>query len=103
MLFTQYDKDFLAELDKIRNKIIYARITALQFNETPIETIEGRVTEGSINIDGASSLRRTCSLTIVAQDFNYNDYYWGLNTKFKLEIGVENSIAYDLPNIIWFN
>lgn len=103
MLFTQYDKDFLVELDKVRNKIIYARITALQFNETPIETIEGRVTGGSINIDGASSLRRTCSLTIAAQDFNYNDYYWGLNTKFKLEIGVENSIAYDLPDIIWFN
>lgn len=87
----------------MRNKIIYARITALQFNETPIETIEGRVTGGSINIDGASALRRTCSLTIVAQDFNYNEYYWGLNTKFKLEIGVENSIAYDMPDIIWFN
>ena len=103
VLFTQYDKNFLLELDKMRNKIIYARITALQFNETPIETIEGRVTGGSINIDGASALRRTCSLTIVAQDFNYNEYYWGLNTKFKLEIGVENSIAYDMPNIIWFN
>ena len=103
MLFTQYDKDFLLELDKMRNKIIYARITALQFNETPIETIEGRVTGGSINIDGASALRRTCSLTIVAQDFNYNEYYWGLNTKFKLEIGVENAIAYDMPDIIWFN
>lgn len=103
MLFTQYDKDFLLELDKVRNKIIYARITALQFNETPIETIEGRVTGGSINIDGASALRRTCSLTIVAQDLNYNNYYWGLNTKFKLEIGVENSIVCDLSDIIWFN
>lgn len=99
----QYDKDFLIELDKMRNKIIYARITALQFNETPIESIEGRVTGGSINIDGASALRRTCSLTVVAQDLNYNNYYWGLNTKFKLEIGVENSIAYDMPDIIWFN
>jgi hypothetical protein len=39
----------------------------------------------------------------VAEDINYNDYYWGLNTKFKLEIGLENSIAPDLPNIIWFN
>jgi hypothetical protein len=46
------------------------------------------VTGGSINIDGASAVRRSCSLTMVAQDFNYNDYYWGLNTKFKLEIGV---------------
>ena len=100
MLFTQYDKDFLLELDKMRNKIIYARITALQFNETPIESIEGKVTGGSINIDGSSALRRTCSLTMVAEDVNYNEYYWGLKTKFKLEIGIQNSIAYDLPEII---
>ncbi len=98
-----YDKDFLLQLDKQKNKIIYAKITALQFNEAPIETIEGRVTGGSINIDGASSVRRTCSLTIVAQDFNYNDYYWGMNTKFKLEIGVENFIDASMPKIIWFN
>ena len=103
MSFMQYDKDFLLELDKIPNKTTYAKITALQFNETPIESIEGRVTGGSINIDGTSALRRTCSLTLVAEDINYNDYYWGLNTKFKLEIGLENSIAPDLPNIIWFN
>ncbi len=103
MLYTQCDKDFLLELDKVKNKTIYARITALQFNETPVETIEGRVTDGSISVDGSSALRRTCSLTIVAQDFYYNDYYWGLNTKFKLEIGVENSIAFDMPDIIWFN
>jgi hypothetical protein len=41
-------------------------------------------------------------LTIAAPDFNYNDYYWGLNTKFKLEIGVENNIDPFYPEIIWF-
>ena len=100
---TLYNKDFLLELDKSKNKTIYARITALKFNESPIEYIEGRVTGGSINIDGASAVRRTCSLTMVAQDFDYNDYYWGLNTKFKLEIGVENLIDPTYPKIIWFN
>jgi hypothetical protein len=39
-----YDKEFLLKLDKSKNKTIYARVTALQFNESPIETIEGRVT-----------------------------------------------------------
>ena len=97
-----YDKEFLLKLDKQKNKTIYARITALTFQETPIEYIEGRVTQGSINLDGASAVRRSCSLTIVAQDFNYNDYYWGLNTKFKLEIGVENTIDSNYPDIIWF-
>lgn len=98
-----YDKEFLLKLDKSKNKTIYARITALQFNESPIEYIEGRVTGGSINIDGASAIRRTCSLTMVAQDFDYNDYYWGLNTKFKLEIGLENLVDSTYPDIIWFN
>lgn len=98
-----YDKDFLLKLDKSKNKTIYARITALTFQELPIETIEGRVTQGSINLDGTSAVRRTCSLTIVAQDFQYNDFYWGLNTKFKLEVGVENNIDSTYPSIIWFN
>ena len=87
-LNTLYDKEFLLKLDKCKDKTIYNLITALKFDESPVEYIEGRVTGGSINIDGASALRLTCSLTMVAQDFDYHDYYWGLNSKFKLEIGV---------------
>lgn len=98
-----YDKDFLLKLDKCKDKTIYARVTALKFDESPVEYIEGRVTGGSINIDGASALRRTCSLTMVAQDFDYHSYYWGLNSKFKLEIGVQNFIDPTMPDIIWFN
>lgn len=98
-----YDKQFLLKLDKAKNKIVYARITALTFDESPIESITGRVTQGSINLDGASAVRRTCSLTLVAQDFNYNDYYWGLNTKFKLEIGLQNNINKRYPDIIYFD
>ena len=97
-----YNKEFLLKLDKCKNKTIYARITSLQFDETPLESIEGRVTGGSINIDGTSALRRTCSLTMIAQNFNYTDYYWGLKTKFKLEIGVQNTIDDSMPDIIWF-
>ena len=102
MQILPYNRDFLKQLDSHKHKTIYARITSLTFEEMPVETVEGRVSGGSINIDGASAVRRTCSLTIVAQDFNYNDYYWGLNTKFKLEIGVENNIDPNYPNIIWF-
>ena len=66
----QYDKNFLLELDRLKNRVIYARITKLTFNEEPIEAIEGKVTGGTINIDGASSIRRTCSLTLVANNFD---------------------------------
>jgi hypothetical protein len=98
-----YDKDFLLKLDKEKNKTIYAKIIALNVEESPVEAIEGRVTQGSINIDGASAVRRTCSLTLVAEEFDYSDYSWGMNTKFKLEIGVENNIELNYPKIIWFN
>lgn len=97
-----YDKEFLLKLDKDRQKTIYARITTLQFDESPIETVEGRVTQGSINVDGNSALRRSCSLTMVSQDYDYSNYLWGLNTKFKLEIGVQNNIDSFYPSIIWF-
>ena len=92
-------KSFLLDLDQEKNKVIYARITLLTFAEAPIERVEGRVTQGSINIDGASAVRRSCSLTLVAQEY---DYKWELNTKFKLEIGVENRINSNYPDIIWF-
>ena len=97
-----YDKQFLKRLDENRTKTVYARVIALQLDETPIETIEGRVTQGSINIDGGSSVRRTCSLTLVAENFDYSAFIWGLNTKFKLEIGLENIIDSTYPKIIWF-
>lgn len=97
-----YDYNFLRQLDENRTKTIYARIIALQLDESPIETIEGRVTQGSINLDGDSAVRRTCSLTIIAKDYDYNNYLWGLNTKFKLEIGLENNIDSTYPSIIWF-
>ena len=94
--------NFLVQLDKTRNKEIYAKVIALTFAETPIETIEGRITAGSINVDGNSAVRRTCSLTVVADKFNYSNYVWGSNTKFKLEIGVKNTIDTTYPDIIWF-
>lgn len=96
------DKDFLKELDNYNSREIYARITALTVNELPIESIEGRVTGGTINIDGASAVRRTCSLSLVAQGVDINNFYWGLNNKFKLEIGLKNFINSKYPDIIWF-
>lgn len=97
-----YDKDFLLKLDKNQEREIFARITALTFQEKPVESIEGRVTTGSINVDGNSAVRRTCSLTIVSENFDYSNYYWGLNTKFKLEVGLKNIIDQTYPEIIWF-
>jgi hypothetical protein len=38
----------------------------------------------------------------VAPGFDYSNYLWGFNTKFKLEIGVENKIDSRYEDIIWF-
>lgn len=97
-----YNQDFLNKLTQDRNKTIYARVIALTFDELPIESIEGRVSAGSITFDGTSAVRRTCSLTLLAQDYDYSNYSWGLNTKFKLEIGVKNNVDSSYPDIIWF-
>jgi hypothetical protein len=98
------DKDFLYELNQYRHKEIYARIISLNYSEDPLETIEGKITGGSINIDGNSAVRRTCSISMIAKDVNIHSYYWNETNKFKLEIGVKNPFdkyQRDYP-IIWF-
>lgn len=97
-----YDKEFLRQLTEYPHKVKYAKIIALNFEENPLEEIQGRITQGSISLDGASALRRTCSLTMVAQNYDYHDFYWGLNTKIKLEVGLANMIDPTYPDIIWF-
>ena len=96
------DNIFLEKLFTAYDREIYAKITALNFDEFPTEEISGKVTGGSINVDGTSACRRTCSLTLVANEININDYYWGLNTKFELQIGLTNHIDEKYPDIIWF-
>lgn len=96
------DKDFLRELDQVHEREIYAKVISLNLNEEPVEEITGRVTSGSVNIDGNSAIRRTCNLTLVAEELNIHDYYWGMKTKFKLYIGMRNEIDSKYPEIIWF-
>lgn len=96
------DKEFLYKLTRFRSKETYAKIIALDFEENPLQQIEGKVTGGSLNIDGSSSLRRTCNLTLVAKEVNISDFYWSVSNKFILEIGIKNSIDEKYPNIIWF-
>lgn len=97
-----FDLEFLKDLLEDQQRTLYARITALTLDEKPIEYIEGQVTGGSINIDGKSAVRRTCSVSLVAKNLNITDFYWGLKTKFKLEIGLDNNINKNYPDIIWF-
>ena len=93
---------FLINLHNQYKREIYVKITALTFQEHPTEIIEGFLTSGTINIDGDSAIRRSCNLTLTTSILNINDFYWGLKTKFKLEIGLKNDINSNYPEIIWF-
>ena len=118
------DSDFLKDLSENYERTVYARIVALDIKEQPTDEISGRVTQGSITIDGNSSVRRSFSLTLIPGDtlqgqidknraweevvnkhkteIRLDDYYWGLSTKVRLYIGLKNSINPDYPDIIWF-
>lgn len=96
------DKDFLRQIDLQHHKEKFAKITALTWDEKPIVTIEGQLTAGSINVDGTSAVRRTCNLTITTQDVNINEFYWGIRTKFTVEIGLKNYVNSIYPDTVWF-
>lgn len=97
-----YPQNFLSQLYEHNQREVYARITALNFQEEPLEQIEGRITQGSINIDGSSAVRRSCSLTMVAQNIDFTSYYWGFKNKIQLEIGLKNYIDNNYEDTIWF-
>lgn len=102
------NNDFIAQIVQQREHDVYACITALNFKEEPIDQIQGKITTGSINIDGDSNIRRTCSLTLISDNININDIYWGIKTKIKLDIGLRNrltgeyAISNSYPEIVWF-
>ena len=98
----QYSKNFLLKLDQQKERTVYVRLIALTQDELPVEEIQGRATGGSINLDGKSAVRRTCSITLVGQDLQIHDYFWAMKNKFKVEIGIENHIDSNYEDIIWF-
>ena len=97
-----YEKEQLLELDNARNRETFARITSLDRYERPIETIEGKITSGSINVDGNSAVRRSFSLSMVAKDVTIHNIYWGLQSKIKVEVGVRNLLKGPQSPIFWF-
>lgn len=101
------DKNFLKTIDRISLKEEFAKITILNWQERPIEEIQGKVSSGTLNINGNSSLRRTCNLTILIDENNSNitsvKNSLSINKKIKLDIGIKNNTSqYSEYDIIWF-
>lgn len=96
------DKDFLKRVDQYYQREVYAKVISLDFDENPIAEITGNVTQGTININGDSAVRRTCNLTLVTSSVQVNEIDWSLRTKFRLYIGLKNFIDPKYDDILWF-
>lgn len=91
------DKAFLDKLDTLPVKEQYVRITVLSWDEKPIQEIQGRVVNaGALTLDGTSTVRRTCTLTMFAEeqenDLTQVDQLFSVNKKVKLELGIKNTV-----------
>lgn len=98
----QYPDVFLKELQSQHIQTKWARITLLNWDEEPVQEIQGLVTGGNANVDGNSAIRTTCSLSIVSKTDDLTRYSIALRSKIKIEIGLENKINNKYPDIIWF-
>lgn len=66
------DSAFLQEMDLNRSQTQYAKLTFLDWNENPIQEIQSLVNSGgTVNIDGKSSVRRTCNISVFIPSKNY--------------------------------
>ena len=102
------DKIFLETIVNKHLKEQYVKITVLNWQEDPIEEIQGIVTGGNINLDGNSAVRRTMNLNVFIKNENVAnvtnlDNLFAINKKMKLEIGYKNDTNfYTQYPIIWF-
>jgi hypothetical protein len=67
-MLLKYPLEFLTRLDNTNLKTKYARIILLTQQELPICSLEGIISQGSLNVDGNSAVRRSCSLTMVSKE-----------------------------------
>ena len=97
------DDIFLEDLNNQPQRELWVKILALTIDEEPVEEITGRITGGSISVDGSSKMRRSCSLSMISDRLNVNEYLWGLNTKVKISIGITNKVnPLKYGDIVWF-
>ncbi len=106
------DVNFLNKIYGQHNRTNYVLITSLDWNERPIKEVQGKITAGTININGDSSVRRTANLSIkvLDDDSNYLDLnnLFAINKKIFIETGFNNGFThlgdsyYSSYPIIWF-
>ena len=106
------DINFLNKIYGQHSKTVYCNIVCLDWEERPLQEIQGRVISASISCNGDSIVRRTANLSIKIKDsselYDSPDSIFAINRKIFLETGLSNSFAHlgelyypDYP-IVWF-
>lgn len=101
------DDAFLLQMDNLPVKEQYTKIVVLDWNENPIEEIQGEVKGGSLSLDGGSAIRRTgnISMEVGAEtvDGTPIERLLTINKKVAIEIGIKNTTnQYQDYPIIWY-
>ncbi|MEG1855469.1 MAG: DUF5048 domain-containing protein [Acinetobacter sp.] len=94
-------KDYAIAKQPFRN--MFLKVNLLDFNFQTVESLEGSITGGGININAESDIRRTCDITMVVLNSTFNVEVGGkiwLDKFIKVYLGTEN--IYD-GEIQWTN
>ena len=103
----QYSKTLKKALDNMPIRSLYLKILILNFNEKPIQEIQGISQSGNIQINGSAAIRRTINLTMFANKENNRledlNNLIALNKKISIQIGYNSPIPAETGDIVWFN
>ena len=111
--------EVLNYVDNLQHQTLYVKINILDNNEYLLKSIEGQATNGSININGSSAVRRTGSLTIVTgylensqrnatnleimNEVTNMNTLLAMNKRVSIEVGLENTgDRFNEFDIFWF-
>lgn len=101
------DRIFLKKIDELKVKEYFSKIILIDQNENEIGEQTDSIISGNINIDGNSTIRRTCNLSVVINeqlgDIEDAKSIFSIGTKLKIEVGIKNTTSF-YPNfdIVWF-
>lgn len=96
------DKDQYGFVNKSL-RLVQAKVNVLNYNFQIVDEISGNVTSGSITEDANSDIRRTCNITMVVTNGQFNIQPGGeiwLDKFIQIYIGVDNLYT---GNTQWFN
>lgn len=102
------NNEFLKNLCTMPIAEEYVKITVLNWDEEPLQEVQGMIIDGNLNINGDSAMRRTINLTAAFKDSSFSQVtdvnnIFSINKKIFIEKGIKDPTATYLADpIYWF-